>query len=49
MEQKDVIIFPHQIKGSCQGEHLNTLATVSQVLLIIVIDLAGNITLHLCI
>ena len=42
MERKDVIVFPHQIKDSCQSKHLNTLASVSQVLLIIVIELAGK-------
>lgn len=42
MERKDVIIFPHQIKDSCQSKHLNTMASVSQVLLIIVIELAGK-------
>lgn len=42
MEQKDVIIFPYQIKDSCKGKLLNTLASVSQLLLIIVIELAGK-------
>lgn len=42
MEQKDVIIFPYQIKNSCKGKLLNTLASVSQLLLIIVIELAGK-------
>lgn len=39
---KNTIIFPHQIKDSYKGKLLNTLAIVSQLLLIIVIELAGK-------